>query len=362
MPHRSLLSPALLGTLVACALPAQAAKDTFTATIVDHPYGENFFMAHALNNRGQVVGSVALPEETWWFTGPDGHGVVIPTSTAGVVTSIGGIDDAGTAVGTWRTNGAHHAFVADASGAIVDAHPAGALESYGSGIDDAGRICGAASWAATFGAGQAFVSSADRRRIEPLGTLGGPTSNAHAVRKGVVVGESQIESLSSRAFRYAKTTGGPTDLGTFGGDASGAFGVNQRGQAVGYATDESEQPVAFITAANGLTLQALTALGPAHGLGNPSFANGIDRHGHVVGQAWQGAQFRYRAFVTGRDGQGMHDLNRFTTLHPGSWLDSAAAINDRGQIVAHDHLDEGLIWLLTPTRSTWEQELEDDPD
>ena len=360
MPHRPLrLLALLLATGLAAAWPARAARDTFTATIVDHPYGENFFVAHGLNNHGQVIASVALPEFTWWVTGPDGRGVSIPFTTAGTVTELQGINDAGTVVGTYRLAGSQvtHAFVSDFGGAIVDVHPAGAVASVGGGIDAAGRITGAVE--DDFG-WQVFISGVDRRHDLPLGTLGGPSADGHAFRNGVVVGESMLESGASHAFRDSRADGHMVDLGTLGGENSAAFFVNARGQVVGYAQDADDQPAAFITAADGVTLQALRDLGPNHGLSGISFANGIDRHGHVVGMAWRAAKLRYQAFVTGRDGRGMVDLNRFTTLHPGSYLDSAIAINDRGQIVAHDAMDEGLIWLLTPTRANWQQELEQD--
>jgi probable HAF family extracellular repeat protein len=357
MPHRSFRLPALLlAAGLAATLPARAAQDTFTATVVDHPAGENFFVAYGLNNRGQVIASVALPEFIWWVTGPDGHGVSIPSTPAGTVIGLSGIDDAGTVVGTYRLAGSQvtHAFVTGFGSPIVDVHPTGAVASAGGGIDEAGRVTGAVaddfSW-------QVFVSSVDRRQDLPLGTLGGASGYGHAFRNGVVVGESTVESGASHAFRDSRADGHMVDLGTLGGENSAAFSVNARGQVVGYAQDADDQPAAFITAADGVTLQALRDLGPNHGLAGTSFANGVDRHGRVVGMAWQAAQLRYLAFVTGRDGRGMADLNRFTTLPPGSYLDSAAAINDRGQILAHDAMNEGLIWLLTPTRETWQQEL-----
>jgi len=358
MHPRHTRAAALLSAVLAVALPAQAAQDTFTAKRIDGPYGEHFWQGISLNNRGQATASVGLPDDIYWITARDGRNYhIMPWNEAA---SLGAINNAGAAVGStyvFPGNG-RRAFVTDWSAVLTDIDPPGASSSWAEGIDDAGRVAGGA----VFPEGtRAFVTSVDRSRFQVLGTLGGTSSTAHAVRQGVVVGESTTADGATHAFRLDAGQGTMIDLGTIGGGTtSRAHDVGVRGQVVGDGSDAAGHPVAFITAADGVTLQALSSLGSVHNLSGQSSAIGINAHGNVVGTAVDPVTTRNRAFVTGADGHGMFDLNRYTTLRGARFLGTATAINDQGQILATEDGAAGMIWLLTPTRPTWQRELEED--
>jgi probable HAF family extracellular repeat protein len=357
MHPRPPLAAVWLSVALAAALPAQAAKDTFTAKRIDGPYGEHFWRGISLNNRGQAVATVNMPDVLWWITARDGRNYhSMPWKQ---VASMGAINNAGTAVGSSDVDfGIRRAFVTDWNAVLTEIPPPGASSSWAEGIDDAGRVAGAAVYPEGT---RAFVTNADRSRFQVLGTLGGTSSDAHAIRKGVVVGESTTADGATHAFRVDAGQGAMTDLGTIGGGAtSRAHDVNVRGQVVGDGSDAGGHPLGFITAADGVTLQALSNLGPVHNLAGSSSALGINAHGNVVGTATDPATQRNRAFVTGADGHGMYDLNRYTTLRYGGFLGVATAINDQGQILATEDGDEGRVWLLTPTRPAWQRELEED--
>lgn len=357
MPPRHARLAALLSAALAVALPAQAAKDTFTAKRIDGPYGEHFWHSYSLNNRGQAVAYVAMPDAMWWITARDGrHYSTMPWKQ---VQTMGAINNAGTTVGSSvGSPSGRRAFVTDWSAVLTPIDPPDASSSWAEGIDDAGSIVGAA----IFPQGtRAFVTDAGHVRFRVLGTLGGASSDAHAIRDGVAVGESTTADGSTHAFRLEAVQGAMIDLGTVGGGAtSRAHDVNAHGQVVGDGSDAAGHPVAFITAADGVTLQALSSLGPVHNLTGQSSALGINAHGNVVGTAFDPVTTRDRAFVTGADGHGMYDLNRYTKLRGGRFLATATAINDQGQILATEDGDEGMVWLLTPTRQTWQRELEED--
>lgn len=111
------------------------------------------------------------------------------------------------------------------------------------------------------------------------------------------------------------------DLGTFGGDQSQAFGINDSGQVVGYAVTATGQEHAFLwTEENGL--RDLGTLG-----GAASSARDINNSGQVVGYAMTISGQRHAFLWTSQDG--MIDLG---TLEMHTYSE-AYAVNDLGQVV-----------------------------
>lgn len=203
-------------------------------------------------------------------------------------------------------------------------------------------------------------------RITDLGTLGGSFSRANAINSlGQIVGGSYNAtpdpampgSHETRAFLWQH--GVMTDLGTFGGadadqfggNVTGATGINDKGQVVGGATynavidpacgDENGAITcnhAFLWAKGKMTflgtLKGVTSLG-----NSSSHANAINAHGQVVGDSFArvpdpnnsnapGApQIHAFLWTKGK----MADLG--TLPSPLNTYSQAFGINDRGQIV-----------------------------
>jgi probable HAF family extracellular repeat protein len=114
-----------------------------------------------------------------------------------------------------------------------------------------------------------------------------------------------------------------TGLGTLGGNAGYASGINDAGRVVGWSVTTESGPHAFITGPNGV---GMTDLGTPGG-GEESWAYGINDAGRVVGESHV-ANVQSRAFITGPNGVGMSDLG---TL--GGGYSVAYGINDMGQVV-----------------------------
>ena len=64
--------------------------------------------------------------------------------------------------------------------------------------------------------------------------------------KGQVVGEGSIPFSSYHMHAFLWKDGTMTDLGTLGGATSWAYGINNRGQVVGYSETASGEMRAFL--------------------------------------------------------------------------------------------------------------------
>ena len=133
---------------------------------------------------------------------------------------------------------------------------------------------------------------ADAQSLTDLGTLGGDESGAAAVSAdgSVVVGEASNASGDGRAFRWT-VAGGMADLGTFGGDSSQAYAISANGfVVVGRAKNAVGKYLAFRwTAALGMT--PLGTFG-----GDESEAAAVSADGSVVVGSANNASNEPRAF------------------------------------------------------------------
>lgn len=156
-------------------------------------------------------------------------------------------------------------------------------------------------------------------------------STASAINNnGVIIGGSLLDDQTGfDAFILTKR--GVADLGTFGGFASIALGINERGDTVGQSdTAQSDLFGNAISFAFLADSHGVRSLGSLAGLNN-SQAFAINNRGTIVGRAYNNAEdpsraFDFRAFVFKHGA--MRDIG---TL--GGATAEAFGINDRGSIV-----------------------------
>jgi probable HAF family extracellular repeat protein len=180
-----------------------------------------------------------------------------------------------------------------------------------------------------------------------------PESGAMAINKaGLVVGYSNRgtdpQTAAMSPTRAVTFSGGAVhDLGTLGGAASFASGVNNLGQVVGYAQNEGGQFRAFLYANGGQNQAFLYSHGVVRGLGlsneNFSTATGLNGLGQVVGYFKTQANSRQAAFMFSEDVRYTLDslASSFMANAQGPGfvsLSMASGINDAGQVVG-----EGLF-------------------
>jgi probable HAF family extracellular repeat protein len=125
-----------------------------------------------------------------------------------------------------------------------------------------------------------------------------------------------------------------TDLGTLGGDGTAqAFGINEAGQVVGYATTASLKYHAFLWDDG-----VMTDLGTLP-TGSTSRAFGLNDNGQVVGFAFDGS-----AAGGAHNHAFLWENGVMIDLFPEPAHSLANAINDAGQVVGQYNLNRPYIW------------------
>jgi probable HAF family extracellular repeat protein len=180
--------------------------------------------------------------------------------------------------------------------------------------------------------------------MRDLGTLGGVLGFPYGLNnRGQVIGFSDLAGdFAEHPFLWEQ--GSLIDLGTFGGNFGFAFGINDSGEVVGFATNKNDQADLAFLWKDGV----MTNLGTLNG-DDCSHAFQINSKGQIVGISFPCAGgpphlvLWQNGFIT--------DLSVFappgSTLTP--WFDGAV-INDRGEIAGLRVLPDGDLhaFLLVP--------------
>jgi probable HAF family extracellular repeat protein len=310
---------------------------TYTVTDLG-TFGGTQSFAHAINNRGQVVGTAALPcncvgDAFLWTDG-------VLHDIGGNQSDANGINDLGQVVGDFLGDGGYHPFFWSRDSGFGD---------FGF-VGGAGRINNKTQIAVSmpvgpYGAIHGFFWT--NGRMLDVGNLNGDEYNNTGAsdinNKGQMVGTTFAGCVLHGYIWSAMT--GMADLGTLGGDpcnSSGATAINDSGQIVGYSYSKAFNT----THAVFYSAQGVVDLGS---LGGYSEADAINDAGQVVGQYASGLYFH--AFLTDLTTMHMVKLNDLIPPDSGWNLFEASGINDAGQIVGTGQLpgvDIIHAYLLTP--------------
>lgn len=305
--------------------------------------GGNASCAYGINNTGEVVGSS-------YTAGGVGHAFIwnsrdgmIDLGTLGGSQSVArSINNSGQVVGYAYTSKSNvHAFVWSNAGGMVDlgafsgGYPFGG-QSYAYGINNSGQVVGMSN-------GRAFLWES-RTGMVDLGDLGGGYSSAYGINNlGQVVGYSPIGY--DHAFIW-DSSHGMKSLAALD-SCSYAYAINDIGQVVGVARSVSENGGHAVLWETPSTMISLGHLG-----GIQSQAWGINNKGEIVGWSTISDSDEYHGFVY-IDGQ-MFDLNHLIDSSLGWTLNDTYGINNNGWIVGTGINPDGYqhAFLLTPEPAT----------
>ncbi len=245
--------------------------------------------AYGINDRGQVL----VQGWSGYAIYNDGTTVLLPGNL-----TAHAINNDGEVVGSLSGYGGDASHVAlYRDGAVADLGLAG----YGAAINGLGDIVGSLWRTGTQGiVSHAFLRSRDGAVLD-LGSLVGPAgwSFAEGVNDaGVVVGQSEAAGARN-AFRVAPG-GVMEDLGNFGGDNgnySEAFAINEAGEIVGQATcDSGDRPLHATLWKDGEMWDLNDVIAPDSGWSLEA-AHDVNDAGSIVGWGWTGGH-RHAVLLT----------------------------------------------------------------
>ena len=313
------------------ALPAKAVQ-TYTATAIVNTLGGTNSWGYGINASGQVTGRADIADDVAT------HAFLYSGSTMTDLGTLGGsrsggsaINDNGQVTGWSHLAGdvATHAFLYS-GGTMTDLGTLGGRDSWGYGINASGQVAGGA--VAAGGQSRAFLYSGgimtdlDTRNVSIFAGSAGTAINA----SGQVAGWSCVcgHAPTYRAFLYSGGT--MTDLGTLGGANSWGWGINASGQVTGTgATVDTPGYAGHIFLYADGTMTDLGTLG-----GEYAESTAINAIGQVIGWSYLAGNVAKRAFLYSSGT--MYDLNSLVVAGTaGVILNSATAINDKGQIIAN---------------------------
>lgn len=326
-----------LSLLAVLSLAAFSAAQSYTIT--DLGPGQAF----AINGLGDVVVQPTSGSSFVWS--PGGNQLSLIPLTAGYPTTPYGINNQGLVTGS-SSNGDGFDAALWTNGEPRDLGRLDIVSGCaGTGINASVQVAG---YCFLYGGyTEAFLWS-KATGLQGLGTLQGGASFAQAINRfGQVVGYSGATANTiSYAFIWSKTTG-MKNLGKLPGyDSSYAFAINDLGQVAG-ASQCFHCSLKGHATLWSKTKGSMIDLGVLPGAPD-SFALGLNNLGQVVGVSDNGATNGLHAFIWSPS-TGILDLNNLIPANSGWVLQSANAINDKGQIVGYGVLNgQTEAFLLTP--------------
>ncbi len=322
--------------------------------------GFDMSLAYSINNNGQIVGCVLDDNHSIV------HAVLFDTTGAGNNVDLGtlggdnseahSINNNGRIVGRADSNSFYspHATIFDPNGS---ANTSLGDESFVWSINDYNQIVGSTIFHPDSNEPvnhASFFNTDSDANIIDMGTLPGyGASIALSINNsGQIVGFSHIDMFNfyPRATLFDPNgSGNNIDLGTLGGQVSGAHSINEAGQIVGSADTVADyrRATLFDPTGDGNNIDLGTKTGYFE-----SSAFSINNNGQIVGLFYfDPMQNEHRAMLFDPTGAGDNiDLNEAINPALGYILQSAISINDNGQIACNGNNAQGRgrAFLLKP--------------
>jgi probable HAF family extracellular repeat protein len=318
--------------------------------------GGEYSDAYAINDSGQAVGTMSLPEGRGHaFVATDAETRDLSADSGFPRSMAFGINTQGSVAGTaFYRSEKPNAFFWDGKRHYIGTLP-GFGYSQATGVNDSGAVVGTAlRFRQKWGAVQAHAWVWQNGVIQDIGTLGGEYSHAVAIdNQGRIVGKADLPRTGSEGMTHAfvwERSSGMRDLGTLpGGKNSRAQGINDGGEVVGVSEGGDGTHQAFIVTGDTVMAPLPTLPGASEAV-----AQSINASGQVVGNVAMGNNDAHAVLwqrSVGEKGGQVFDLNACIPAASGWHLHCARGINNRGEIVGQgDWNGKQLAFLLRPVR------------
>lgn len=317
---------------------------------------ENVSTAAAINDSGQVAGTSG--GSAFRYTKESKTPMEDVGKNPDGISRGFGLNSSGQVVGDstfGKDETSRAAIFSDGSATELGTLKVGGPFSRANGINASGQVVGFACEKLDSNYGRAFIVDKFGRsnRMIDLGTLGGEYAQAWGINdSGFVTGNAQTADRfeSSHAFVWHARTG-MLDLGTLAGDFSYGTSINAKNHVVGYSTIDKFNDRVHAFLHNGREMLDLGSLSGASLVGDSSFALGVNASDQVVGYSYLPVNGKQPVAFIYSKGL-MLNLNDLIGDSAKNYrLDSATAINDKGQVVAIAFDNSAGVFhavLLTP--------------
>lgn len=355
--HRLITLLSSIALAACCALWASSARaQSYILADLGVLPGEEGSAPAALNDQGHVAGTSGDCAFRYIRTRKIPMEDVGKQNGKGSICRGFAINNTGMVVGDSNFGGliSHAAVFSNGWATDLGTLRSGGAFSRANGINASGQVIGFSSETPDSRYGRAFiVSTFDRLGLTDLGTLGGAYAQAWGINdSGFVTGNSQIadKSETTHAFVWYKKTG-MLDLGTLAGDLSYGTFINAQNHVVGYSTIDKNNDRVHAFLHNGMKMIDLGSLSGAALDLDYSYALGVNASDQVVGYTYLPVDGPWSVAFVYSAGL-MVNLNDLIGDAAKDYrLDSATAINDKGQIAAIAYVNSAAAFhavLLTP--------------
>lgn len=332
----------LIVVLTALLVAGVAGAASYTVTDLQVGLSGPAFTPAALNNQGQVVGTIAgsLGSRALIWDPVAGTSILDILPAGYAASQAIGINDRGQVLGHLSGAAGTTPFLWDATtGYTLMAGATPGLGFRAADLNEAGQVVGTA-----FGTGGAQALLWDPAQgTSFLPGAAGPS-------RGLAINDSgQILARDGSQFLIWAAAGGVTPLGALvgpGGTASFAVDLNDSGKVLGATGYTSEVSAPYLWSATG----GLQGLGFYPGM-TDTWPSAMNNLGQVVGTAGSFGGACCTPFLWDPVA-GYRDLNSLVGQGAVGRIDSVIAINDRGQILAQAWTGSGLHpVLLSPVEA-----------